>query len=81
MKNAAFGNLRGKCYICTMQHSEGNNMTKKGNLTRKELRNILPQRLNKLGEWYFSDDPGKLQIDFTGMTDAQMQRFWRLALK
>lgn len=56
-------------------------MAKKGNLTRKELRNILPQRLNKLGEWYFSDDPGKLQIDFTGMTDAQMQRFWRLALK
>lgn len=54
---------------------------KKEHMTKKELRALLPKKLNKLGEWYFSDDHDKLHLDFSGMTEKQQRYFWRLALK
>nr|DAO86257.1 MAG TPA: hypothetical protein [Caudoviricetes sp.] len=37
-------------------------MAKKKIYTKEELLAKMPKRMNKLGEWYFSDDPNKLQV-------------------
>lgn len=30
--------------------------------TKEELLAKMPKRMNKLGKWYFSDDPNKLHV-------------------
>lgn len=42
--------------------SKGIIMAKKKIYTKEELLAKMPKRMNKLGEWYFSDDPNKLQV-------------------
>jgi hypothetical protein len=37
-------------------------MAKKKIYTKEELLAKMPKRMNKLGKWYFSDDPDKLQV-------------------
>ena len=37
-------------------------MAKKKIYTKEELLAKMPKRMNKLGEWYFSDDPNKLHV-------------------
>lgn len=39
----------------------------KKKLTKQELRALLPEKLNKLGEWFFSDDTGKLYVEVKDM--------------
>lgn len=34
----------------------------KKNYTKEELLAKMPKKMNKLGEWYFSDDPNKLHV-------------------
>lgn len=48
-------------------------------LTKDELRALLPKRLNKLGEWYFSRrEPA---IDLSEMTGEERKAFMRLAMR
>ena len=42
-------------------------MARKKKLTKSELRATLPEKLNKLGEWYFSDDKDKLYAEIKDM--------------
>lgn len=37
-------------------------MAKKKIYTKEELLAKMPKRMNKLGGWYFSDDPNKLHV-------------------
>ena len=38
------------------------NYGKEKDLYKEELLAKMPKRMNKLGEWYFSDDPNKLHV-------------------
>ena len=50
--DVAIENTKEKCKI----------MEKKKIYTKEELLAKMPKRMNKLGEWYFSDDPNKLHV-------------------
>lgn len=39
----------------------------KRKLSKEELRALLPEKLNKLGEWFFSEDSGKLYVEVKDM--------------
>jgi hypothetical protein len=39
----------------------------KRKITREELRVMMPKKLNKLGEWFFSDDEDKLYVEVKDM--------------
>ena len=47
--DVAIENTKEKCKI----------MAKKKIYTKEELLAKMPKRMNKLGKWYFSDDPNK----------------------
>ena len=50
--DVAIENTQEKCKI----------MPKKKIYTKEELLAKMPKRMNKLGKWYFSDDPNKLHV-------------------
>lgn len=35
--------------------------------SKSELRAIMPEKLSKYGEWYFSDDKDKLYVEIKDM--------------
>ena len=41
--------------------------SKKKNISREELRALMPKKLNKLGEWFFSNDEDKLYVEVKDM--------------
>lgn len=41
--------------------------TKRKMMTREELRAMMPKKLNKLGEWFFSNDEDKLYVEVKDM--------------
>lgn len=50
-------------------------MAKKKIYTKEELLTKMPKRMNKLGEWYFSDDPNKLHVVIHDMRAVFEMRF------
>ena len=40
----------------------------KRKISREELRAMMPKKLNKLGEWFFSDDEDKLYVEGKDMS-------------
>jgi hypothetical protein len=42
-------------------------MARKKKLSKSELRAMLPEKLNKFGEWFFSDDKDKLYVEIKDM--------------
>lgn len=40
---------------------------KRRKMTRDELRAMMPKKLNKLGEWFFSNDEDKLYVEVKDM--------------
>lgn len=42
------------------------NQSKK-KISREELRALMPKKLNKLGEWFFSNDIDKLYVEINDM--------------
>lgn len=45
-------------------------MATKNKISRDELRAFMPKRLNKLGEWFFSNDKDKLYVEIADMRAA-----------
>lgn len=39
----------------------------KRKMSKSEYRAIMPKKLNKYGEWYFSDDKNKLYVEIKDM--------------